>query len=53
MWKIIIGEFATKEEAEAWIGRNVKKQDWHPAKVEEVTEEFPEPGDRPSPQKKS
>ena len=47
MWKITIGPFRSKNEAEYWKESKVKKKDWHPAIVEEVKEEHRDPKDRP------
>ncbi len=39
MWKITIGPFSTRDEAEHWKESKVKRKDWHPAVVEEIKEE--------------
>jgi len=52
MWKITIGPFPTKDEAEHWKESKVKRKDWHPAIVEELKEEHPDPKGRPPVQEK-
>jgi hypothetical protein len=42
MWRISIGPFGSKDEAEYWKASKVKRKDIHPAVVEEVKEEHPD-----------
>jgi hypothetical protein len=48
MWKIIIDGFPTKDEANSWMERNVKKQDWHLPRVEQEKEKTSDTEDGPS-----
>jgi hypothetical protein len=52
MWKITIGPFRSRDEAEYWKASKVKKKDWHPAIVEEVKEEDLDPKDRSATEEK-